>query len=254
MENIPLLLPYKGAVVLSALVLLLVLDRVIPVAKVIGGATRVVKNLSLAAINAGLSWAIVVPVSALAASHALGWRPEWWGGVPGLLLDLLVLDIWIYWWHRANHELPFLWRFHEVHHLDEFLDASSALRFHFGEVLMSSLVRALVIFLLGVPITSVIVFETLLALSAMFHHSNLRLPPKVERGLSRVIVTPSIHWVHHHAIRRDTDSNYAALLSVWDKVFGSRSATLRTPDMPIGVEGRRERVFSGLVKRPFEGP
>jgi sterol desaturase/sphingolipid hydroxylase (fatty acid hydroxylase superfamily) len=103
MESLPLLLPYKGVVVISVLVLLLVLDRVIPVAKVVGGAARVVKNLSLAAINAGLSWAIVVPVSALAASHALGWRPEWWGGVPGLLLDLLVLDLWIYWWHRANH-------------------------------------------------------------------------------------------------------------------------------------------------------
>ncbi len=254
MQSLDVLLPYKGVVILSVLVLLLVLDRVMPVARVIGGLARVGKNLSLAAINAVLSWAIVVPVSALAASHALGWRPDWWSGVPGLLLDLLILDLWIYWWHRANHELPFLWRFHEVHHLDEFLDASTALRFHFGEVLLSSLVRAVVIFLLGVPITSVIVFETLLALSAMFHHSNLRLPPRLERGLSRVIVTPSIHWVHHHAIRRDTDSNYSALLSLWDRLFGSRSATARTPDMPIGVEGRRERRFPGLVTRPFEGP
>ena len=254
MDQLAFLLTYKAVVVLGALALLLVLERLVPVAKVVGGVRRVAKNLSLAGVNAVFSWAVVVPLSALAASHALGWRPDWWSGWTGLLLDLLLLDCWIYWWHRANHEWPFLWRFHEVHHLDEFLDASSALRFHFGEVLLSSLVRAGVIFLMGVPLLSVVVFETLLALSAMFHHSNVRLPPRLEAALSRVIVTPSIHWVHHHAIRRDTDSNYAALLSVWDRLFRSRSATVRTPDMPIGTEGRRDRPLGGLLARPLEKP
>lgn len=252
MDQLAFLLTYKGLAVLGALALLLVLERLVPAAKVIGGVRRMAKNLSLAGVNAVFSWAVVVPVSALAASHALGWRPDWWSGGTGLLLDLLLLDCWIYWWHRANHEWPFLWRFHEVHHLDEFLDASSALRFHFGEVLLSSLVRAGVIFLLGVPLLSVVVFETLLALSAMFHHSNVRLPPRLESALSRVIVTPSIHWVHHHAIRRDTDSNYAALLSVWDRLFRSRSATVRTPDMPIGTEGRSDRPLGSLLVRPLE--
>lgn len=254
MDQLAFLLTYKGAVVLGTLVLLLVAERVFPMARVVGGLRRVGRNLSLAGVNAVLSWAVVVPLSAMTASHALGWRPEWWSGWQGLLLDLLILDCWIYWWHRANHEWPFLWRFHEVHHLDEFLDASSALRFHFGEVLLSSLVRAGVILLLGVPLLSVVVFETLLALCTMFHHSNLRLPPRFERALSCLIVTPSIHWVHHHAIRRDTDSNYSALLSVWDRLFRSRSATVRTPDMPIGTEGRKERAIGGLLVRPFEGP
>ena len=252
MEQLTHLLAWKGAVVFGALALLLVLERLFPMAKVVGGLKRVAKNLSLAGVNAVVSWAIVVPVSAYAASHALGWRPVWWGGWPGLVLDLLVLDCWIYWWHRANHVWPLLWRFHEVHHLDEFLDASSALRFHFGEVLISSLVRASVILVLGVPLLSVVVFETLLALNTMFHHSDIRLPPRLERALSHVIVTPSIHWVHHHAIRRDTDSNYSALLSLWDRLFGSRSATVRTPDMPIGTEGLTDRGLPGLIARPFE--
>lgn len=252
MDKLSHLLAYKGAAVLGMLALLLVLERLFPLAKVVGGVKRVAKNLSLAGVNAVLSWAIVVPVSAFAASHALGWRPEWWSGWTGLALDVLILDCWIYWWHRANHEWPLLWRFHEVHHLDEFLDASSALRFHFGEVFISSLVRAGVILLLGVPLLSVVVFETLLALSAMFHHSDIRLPPRLERALSRVIVTPSIHWVHHHAIRRDTDSNYSALLSVWDRLFGSRSSTVRTPDMPIGTEGLKDRGLPGLLARPFD--
>ena len=252
MDKLAFLLPYKGLVVFSALAIFLVLDRVVPAARVIGGLRRVLKNISLAGVNAVLSWAVVVPVSALAASHALDWRPEWWSGWTGLVLDLLILDCWIYWWHRANHELPFLWRFHEVHHLDEFLDASSALRFHFGEVFMSSLVRAVVIFLLGVPLLNVVIFETLLAVVAIFHHSNVRLPVWLERPLSFLIVTPSIHWVHHHAIRRDTDSNYSAFLSVWDRLFGSRSATRRTPDMPIGTEGLKDRGIGGLLARPFD--
>ncbi|MEI8180068.1 sterol desaturase family protein, partial [Aestuariivirga sp.] len=181
-----------------------------------------------------------------------GWRPGWWGRWTGLVLDITVLDVWIYWWHRANHEWPLLWRFHEVHHLDEFLDASSGLRFHFGEVVISSLVRAGVILALGVPLVSVVVFETLLAFNTMFHHSDLRVPPRLERAMSWVIVTPSIHWVHHHAIRRDTDSNYASLFSLWDRLFGSRSQTLRTPEMPIGTQGLKDRGFTGLLARPFE--
>jgi len=253
MDAVTLFLQWKGAVVLAALAAFLVLGWVFPMAPVIGGFTRIARNLSLAGVNAVLSWLVVVPVSALAAQWALDWRPLWWSGGLGFAADVVILDCWIYWWHRANHEVPFLWRFHEVHHLDEFLDSSSALRFHFGEVFLSSLVRAAVIFLLGVPLFSVIVFETLLAVTAIFHHSNVRLPVWLERPLSYAIVTPSIHWVHHHAIRRDTDSNYSAFLSLWDRLFASRSPTVRTADMPIGVEGRRDRPFAGLLKRPFSG-
>jgi sterol desaturase/sphingolipid hydroxylase (fatty acid hydroxylase superfamily) len=251
MEILQPLLAYKGVAVLAALAGFLIFDRVIPAARVIGGLKRVARNLSLAGLNAILSWAVVVPVSAFAATHALGWRPLLWSGGTGLLLDIVLLDCWIYWWHRANHELPFLWRFHEVHHLDEFLDASSALRFHFGEVLLSALVRAAVIYVLGVPLASVIIFETLLAFVTIFHHSNVRLPAWLETNLSRLIVTPSIHWVHHHAIRADTDSNYATLLSMWDRIFRSRSITKRTPEMPIGVEGAKDKALLRLLGRPF---
>lgn len=247
------LLQYKGLILLTGLAALLVLERLFPVARPLGGLMRVGRNLSLAAANAVASWAVVVPLSAFAAQWALQWRPGWLGGGFGLALDLLILDVWIYWWHRANHAVPVLWRFHEVHHLDETLDASSALRFHFGEVILSSVARAAVIFCLGMPIVSVLVFETVLVFNTLFHHSNLRLPIWLEKPLSRLIVTPSIHWVHHHAIRRDTDSNYASGLAVWDVLFGSRSPTQRTADMAIGVEGRKERTLAGLLRRPFDG-
>ena len=260
MEKYGPLIEPKGIVVLSFALAVLILERVFPAVRPLAAAhlaslsnrvRRLFKNVSLAAANAILSPLVVLPVSAVAAQWALPWRPLWWSGPVALALDLLILDFLIYWWHRANHRIRFLWRFHEVHHLDEFLDATTAVRFHFGEVLLSAVARALVVFVVAVPITSVLVFETLLLVATIFHHSNMRLPSKLEIALSRVIVTPSIHWVHHHAARIDTDSNYATILSVWDPLFHSRSVTRRSADMQIGVETRSDQDLAHLVVRPF---
>ncbi len=253
------LLAWKGLVAIVWLAGIFVGERLVPAATTpapapgvdAGPWRRVAKNLGLWFLNVGLSPLIVVPLSVWSSELAMQWRPQWWSGWPGLLLDLVALDCLIYWWHRANHVVPFLWRFHEIHHLDGFLDTTSALRFHFGEVLLSAMARAAVIYLFGVPIASILVFETLVLLAAVFHHSNLRLPAGLEDLLARVIVTPSIHWVHHHARRRDTDSNYGTIASIWDRLFGSRSLTVRRLDMPIGVEGRREQPLGRLLLRPF---
>ncbi|NJM29854.1 MAG: sterol desaturase family protein [Rhizobiales bacterium] len=253
MEDFGNLLYSKLAWIIAFMMAVLIAERIFPMAKVhvANRIARLAKNFTLAGINTVLSPLIVIPLSAYAAQYALDWRPVWWSGWSGLAADILILDFWIYWWHRANHVVPFLWRFHEIHHLDETLDASSAVRFHFGEVLLSALVRGALIFLLDVPLASVVVFETLLFFSTVFHHSNMRLPREIEAPLSRLIVTPSIHWVHHHAIRRDTDSNYATLLSVWDRLFASRSATARTEEMPVGVEREFDRPLPQLISRPF---
>jgi len=212
---------------------------------------RLCRNLSLFGLNALLAPLIVLPITAWASGWDLGIRPGWWAGWPGLVLDLLVLDLWIYWWHRANHELAFLWRFHQVHHLDEMLDSSSALRFHFGEVALSALARAVLIIIFDIPLASVVLFEGLVLTSAVFHHSDVRLPPRLEGTLERVIITPSIHWVHHHAIRRDTDSNYGTIFSFWDRLFRSKSATRRFTAMPIGVERMRDKPLLRLILSPF---
>jgi sterol desaturase/sphingolipid hydroxylase (fatty acid hydroxylase superfamily) len=248
-------LAYKGMAVLLWLAVLFAAERLKPAAPypaaVQHPARRLLGNAVLWGLNAGLSVAVVVPVTAWAATAAPHWRPAWWAGGAGLALDLLILDGLLYWWHRLNHELPFLWRFHGVHHLDRFLDTTTALRFHFGEVALSALARALVVLALAVPLASVLVFETLVLIAAIFHHSNLALPAGFERALSRVVVTPSIHWVHHHRRRRDTDSNYSTILSLWDPLFRSRSPTARTPDLEIGVEGREEQPVLGLIAAPF---
>jgi sterol desaturase/sphingolipid hydroxylase (fatty acid hydroxylase superfamily) len=253
MDRTQQLLLSKSGIVLAFALLLFVLERLFPAARghVANMLIRLIKNLTFLAINTAVSPLVVIPLSALAARWAPAWRPEWWSGSTGLALDLLLLDLWIYWWHRANHEVPLLWRFHQVHHRDEFLDVTTAVRFHVGEVLISALVRAGVIFVLAAPLASVVVFETLVLLGAIFHHSNIKLPPAGERALSFLVVTPSIHWVHHHALRRDTDSNYATVLAVWDRIFRSRSPTARTPEMPIGVEGRRDEELPRLLVLPF---
>ena len=208
---------------------------------------RLGRHAGLFVLNAAAGPLIVLPVTWWAEGFELGLRPEWWTWP----LDILILDLWIYWWHRANHVIPWLWRFHQVHHLDELLDTTSAFRFHVGEVILSACVRAAVVIVLDIPFASVVVFEAVVLVCAIFHHSDAAFSPAVERALARVIITPGIHWVHHHAIRRDTDSNYGTLFSFWDRLFRTKSRTERFLGMPIGVERMRDRSLLRLIAAPF---
>lgn len=235
-------------------VALFLYERYAPAAPREPDVARLGRNVGFLACNVVLSLAVVVPLTQLGAGHGPGWRPAWWSGTPGLILDLLVLDLWVYGWHRANHRVAFLWRFHQVHHRDKALDVTTALRFHPGEVLLSALARAPVILVLAIPLSSVVVFEALVLAASAFHHSNWNIGPGVERVLSRFIVTPGIHWVHHHDRQADTDSNYATILSVWDRLFASRSPTERSPGMTLGVENADELSFVRLAALPFDRP
>jgi sterol desaturase/sphingolipid hydroxylase (fatty acid hydroxylase superfamily) len=224
-------------------------ERLAPASPRPAGEGRVFRNLALWAANTVMNPLLTLPISVAAAGVALWTRPDmpWWAA---LTLDLLLLDLWAYVWHRANHERRFLWRFHRVHHWDEFLDTTSAVRFHPGEVLISALARAPLIVVADVNLTSILLFDSFVLASALFHHSNIRLPARLEAALRLVIVTPSHHWVHHHAVHADTDSNYGALLTVWDRMFGSWSKTARSAAMKIGVEGERERSLMELAVAP----
>ncbi len=218
-----------------------------------GEGPRLARNLGLWAVNTSMNPFITAPIAAVAAALPLWTRPDgplWLQ----LAFDLVLLDLWAYGWHRANHEWRFLWRFHRVHHLDEFLDTTSAVRFHPGEVLLSALARTPLIVAADVSLGSILLFDTLVLLGALFHHSNLRLPARFEAALRFLIVTPSHHWVHHHARSTDTDSNYGTLLTVWDRLFRSWSPTARTPEMRIGVEGEDDAPLAALAAVPFRSP
>jgi sterol desaturase/sphingolipid hydroxylase (fatty acid hydroxylase superfamily) len=229
------------------------LERVFPATVWPRDDGRVRRNLALGAL--ALLVSPLVQMATLAVMGAVtGLRS---GGVVPLIpinsviVHLLILDIWAYALHRAYHRVPLMWRLHRVHHLDAHLDVTSAVRFHVGEILWSSVLRLIPLSFFGIPLEVNLLYGAILSGSAMFHHSNLRLPPALERALSRVIVTPSIHWVHHHAVQRDTDAHYASILSVWDHVFRSTTKTQRTPDMVIGVEGAGETTLAALLVHPF---
>ena len=252
MPEIEQLLEYKGWVVGGIFLLLFAFEHLRPAVKAgFHPVWRIVKNLSFWPINIGLSLLVILPVSYFATQTTFWVRPDWWSGAPGLVLDIFILDLFLYFWHRAVHEVPLLWRFHEVHHLDEHLDTTSAIRFHFGEIFFATLFRAFVIILTALPFSSVVIFETLVLMFTLFHHSNIALPSRFEAALSKVIVTPSIHWVHHHAVHLDTDSNYGTIFSFWDRLFRTKSKTQRFQAMKIGVQGLKDEKFIHLIIAPF---
>lgn len=153
-----------------------------------------------------------------------GWGLSRWLGLTGymeLLVSVIVLDLFDYFWHRANHRVPLLWRFHKTHHTDASLDVSTALRFHPGELVISALVKALWIVVWGPTVIAWFVFECLVSLSAQFHHTNIDFSDSIEAYLSRIIVTPRFHASHHAVDRNYGDANFSTILSCWDRLFGS---------------------------------
>ena len=252
MPEIDQILQYKGWSVGTIFVLLFAIEHLRPAAKTSPHwISRIIKNLSFWPVNIGLSLAVILPVSYYATQNSLWVRPEWLSDYSGLILDIILLDLFIFWWHRTVHEVPFFWRFHEVHHLDEHLDTTSAIRFHFGEIFFATFVRAVVILIFAVPFSSVVLFEVMVLACTLFHHSNIAMSPRFESVLSKVIITPSIHWVHHHAVRKDTDSNYGTIFSFWDRIFYTKSKTVRFATMKIGVEGLKDKGYLALLLSPF---
>lgn len=148
--------------------------------------------------------------------HALHLPP-----IVSAVLTFFLLDLLIYTQHVISHRLPFLWKFHRIHHSDPFLDTSSALRFHPGEIVISFGIKAIVVALFGLHPLAVVTFEVVLNFSAMFNHSNFRLPSSIERNLRKLIVTPDFHRVHHSPKKPLTNSNYGFFLSIWDPIFGT---------------------------------
>ncbi len=214
---------------------------------------RWLKNIGFWPINTIVSLIFILPLTYYATEHHLWTRPETFNMSWLILIDILIIDCFMYWWHRTVHEVPFFWRFHQVHHLDKTLDVTSAVRFHFGEIVFATLFRCILILIFSIPFSAVLIFEVILMVCNLFHHSNVKLNPTVEKYLSKIIVTPSIHWVHHHAIQKDTDSNYASFFSFWDILFKTHSQTIRTPSMKIGIIGEaKDYSFWQLLLLPFK--
>jgi sterol desaturase/sphingolipid hydroxylase (fatty acid hydroxylase superfamily) len=171
------------------------------------------------------------------------------------MLMLVLFDAWMYMWHRLNHRIPLLWRFHAVHHTDREMDATSALRFHTGEIIFSSAARLMVLPLLGMTMPQLLAYELLLLPVILFHHSNVRVPREWDTMLRYLIVTPWMHWVHHSRERVETNSNYAGVLSVWDRMFGTYRFRADPETIQQGLRdedgGARWRTLLQMLLSPF---
>jgi len=169
-------------------------------------------------------------------------------------LAVVLLDYTLYLWHVLTHRSPFLWRFHLAHHVDLDLDASTALRFHFAELVLSVPWRAGQILLIGVSPLALSVWQTFLFLSILFHHSNVGLPVALERRLNAVFVTPRMHGIHHSSVKEETNSNWSSGLTVWDRLHGTLRLGVPQGEIVIGVPAYRDPQEIGLaeiLKLPF---
>lgn len=218
-------------------------------------------NLALGIVNALLNAILFVGLWLWAATWAesnnfgiLNWIsapiPVWLR----VIFAVLLFDFWMYIWHRMNHQIPFLWRFHRVHHSDSTMDVSTATRFHTGEIFFSSLLRIPVIILLGIYLWELLIYEILVALVVQFHHANINLPGKMDNVLRWLIVTPHMHKVHHSRWRPETDSNFSTIFSFWDRIW--RTFRLHDPlhTLKMGLDEfdtEEDQKVKGLFSMPF---
>ncbi|TNE56665.1 MAG: sterol desaturase family protein [Alphaproteobacteria bacterium] len=135
------------------------------------------------------------------------------------VLAIVLLDCVIYWQHVFFHQVPLLWRLHRVHHTDTGFDATTSLRFHPIEILLSMFIKIFFVVLIGAPVAAVILFEVILNGAALFNHGNIQLPDRVDGLLRKLIVTPDMHRVHHSIRPREYNSNFGFNLSIWDRLF-----------------------------------
>ncbi|MDP1670421.1 sterol desaturase family protein [Phaeovulum sp.] len=202
----------------------------------------------------------------LAVGLALMAEARGWGllnafDVPGwlaVLLAVVALDLVIYLQHVMFHAVPALWRLHRMHHADLEFDVTTGLRFHPLEILASMAIKLAAVAALGPPAVAVLIFEVLLNASAMFNHSNIRLPLALDRILRLVIVTPDMHRVHHSIRPEETNSNFGFNLPWWDRLLGTYRAqpSAGHDEMTIGIEQfrtPRELWLDRMLLQPLRG-
>lgn len=220
---------------------------------------RVLRNATIGGLTAAL---LRYPERALTQSVAEVAERRRWGLLLRLALPrwvetalaVALMDYTLYLWHILLHRVPPLWRMHAVHHVDLELDASTALRFHFTELLASVPYRIAQIALIGVRPSAHRLWRLVTVIEVIFHHSNLRLPIRVERVLSRVIVTPRLHGIHHSIVKEESASNFSSGLTAWDILHGTMRGNVPQEEITIGLPAYRdacEITLPKLLAMPF---
>lgn len=236
-----------------------ILEHIFPLRKTRDQLTsRLLKNSAIALLAFPFTRFLSLPVVYLVINFTSTYQ---WGILPLLqmppllenLLVIVLLDYSLYWWHVSTHYFPLLWRFHQVHHCDKDMDSTTALRFHFGELLLSTIIRCFMAIVLGFKLESIMIFDVLVTGFSLFHHSNLKLHPKLEMALGLIIVTPLYHQSHHSFFQNETNSNFSTIFNFWDKVHKSVTPKLSPEQIKIGVPALdgEALTFFQLVQLPF---
>jgi len=243
-----------GVQTLLPILMLLVFccERLFPVQKIPLNWRRVFRNIGL--------YVFTYSLVLLLLSHSghfsflkfqLHWRPAWSRGWSGFIFDIFLLDFMCYLLHRFAHEWPFLWRFHYVHHIDQYMDLTTTLRLHMMEIVLLFLVPIMTFLFFDVTLISLLAYNALTLYFEVFQHSNIKLPNTIEKILSLIWVTPTVHWIHHYTVNQKKDSNYGIVFSIYDRLLGTYVSMKRTEEMPIGVNQEREHSFFHLILMPF---
>ena len=246
----------RGGIMLTLLVMFFGLERALPRRRQNIALGHAAGNLFIGIINGGLV-RLIVPGGLAALAY---WNAG--GGLLGLVhapdwlvfpASLILLDLVLYWHHRLFHEIPFLWRWHGAHHSDRTLNVTSGLRFHPGEALISTGIKAAAVLLIGAPALAVICFEILLNGASLFNHANWRLG-RVDGWLQKLIVTPDMHRLHHSRTPQESRMNYGFFLSVWDRLFGSyqREPLQAHEVIDLGLAEAENDSFLAALTHPFK--
>lgn len=237
----------------GTLALMVLLEAVFPRRQRIASRwRRWTTNLSISALSTLVVRGMALAAIPITAAGAAVWAQNHEFGLLNLLaLDwhaalvasLVVLDLAIWLQHLASHRVALLWRVHAVHHADQDMDATTALRFHPIEIGLSMLFKAIVVLLLGAPLYAVVLFEIGLSAFALFNHTNLNLPQRLDALLRLVLVTPDVHRVHHSTRKDEQNSNFGFSTSLWDRLFGSYRAQAREPhdSMTLGLASYQQQ-------------
>jgi sterol desaturase/sphingolipid hydroxylase (fatty acid hydroxylase superfamily) len=234
--------PFTLITVMGVFILLFAAEKLFPLRQSRG---PLLTRLFINAAISGLAFAVAAMVVRPSALRALNWASEQSFGLIHLLpwpwaqfiTGFLLLDLSFYYWHVLNHKSPLLWRFHNVHHIDCDLDVSTGFRFHFGEVLLSTLFRVVQVSLTGISFATFAIYEVVFQTNTLFHHSNLRLPIRLERWLNKILVTPRMHGIHHSQVQRETNSNFGVVLRWWDRLHNTLVLNILQSRITIGIPG-----------------
>lgn len=243
----------RGAGFVAAVAIAVLAQRVIPHGR-LTGSSRV--NWPLWGLNLVVTGAVCGACGfsvARWAGHAgvgfLHWAAV--GPWAAILASAVGLDLVSYAWHRANHRIAPLWRFHQVHHSDPTFTVSTGVRFHPGELLLALPVRLVAIAVLGAPVAAVVVFEMVFTMANLIEHGDIDLPRGVEDRLAWVCITPALHRRHHTRVRPDRDLNFGTIFSVWDRLFGSYGENHSRIRVQTGLPGIDEVRFADALSMPF---